>query len=203
MKEIHVSISNENKKLGKYIYSVSLPPVSTCYSLSCFKKCYARRMTVYHTTVGIAWERNLNILLSNPDKYWREVEGSIMMSNFFRYHVGGDILNYDYFVKMCEIAARNPHNIQIVFTKKYDIVNEWIKHNGDIPSNLKVIFSGWLGYKMDNPNNLPECHVLFRDGTTEAKPNAFICNGFCQDCAITKTGCFGVKQGDHIVIKEH
>ena len=203
MKILSVKISNNNKKLGQYIYSVSLPPMATCYKLPCYKLCYARRMTIYHTAVGESWNRNLQILLNDPEQYWREVEGAIMMSRYFRWHVGGDIFDYKYFEKMCEIAKRNPHNQMQCFTKKYDIVNKWIDANGDIPKNLHLIFSGWVGVKMDNPYNLPECHVLFKNGETEARAGAFICPGFCQDCAFNKTGCFGVKNGEQIVIKEH
>ena len=91
-----------------------------------------------------AYESNYKLLKNEPQTFWREVEASIMMSRFFRFHVSGDIPNKDYLMHMMEIAERNHHCEILCFTKKYEIVNRiLISHN--MPPNLHIIFSAWRG----------------------------------------------------------
>ena len=203
-KNINVCISKGNSKMGA-IPSVSLPPIKSCSPEACKhcgKKCYALRMARFHKSVGDSYNRNLDILLKNPGQYWREVEAAIMGNRFFRFHVAGDIWNYDYFVKVCEIAKRNKHCKILMFTKKYDIVNKYLETK-KIPSNLIVIFSAWQGMTTNNINNLPESHVIYRDGTTTAKDGAIYCSGNCFECAINNGGCWSLKKGQQVIFKEH
>lgn len=126
-----------------------------------------------------------------------------MMSRFFRYHVSGDIPDNVYFAHMVEIAQRNPHCEILCFTKKYDIVNDHLDFGGKIPPNLHVVFSAWDDIKMINPHNLPEAHVIYRDGSTTAREDAKLCGGNCSECATTDGGCWNLHNGEQIVFKEH
>lgn len=148
-----------------------------------------------------------------------------MMSRFFRFHVSGDIPSKEYFAKMVEVAKRNPHCEILCFTKKYEIVNKYIENlevlkystlafpdcmqtklaNIDpvIPANLHIIYSGWVGLKMDNPYSLPEAHVRYRDGSTTAGEGAVECGGNCTECALTEGGCWNLKKGQQVVFNEH
>lgn len=127
-----------------------------------------------------------------------------MMTRFFRFHVSGDIPDDDYFAHMVAIAARNPHCEILCFTKKFPIVNRFLDMSGGaLPENLHVLFSGWKGLTMENPYNLPEAHVLYRDGTTTAKPGYISCGGNCSSCAVTGCGCWVLKRGQQIVFNEH
>lgn len=198
----HVTISKGNIKVGG-IMSVSLPPRTTCKHCGCWDTCYAVGMCMRFRTVRESYDKNLRILLDNPEQFWREVEATIMTQRFFRWHVSGDIVNYDYFVNMVDIAKRNPHCEQICFTKKYEIVNKYIDDNGELPSNLHMMFSAWRDLKMNNPHNLPECHIRYLDGTRTEREGAILCGGNCETCAVTNKGCFGVKNGEQIVIEEH
>lgn len=201
-----VSISSGNMKLGQ-IPSVSLPSVVTCRDCRCRDKCYAHKLERLRPTVREAYRRNLYILNNEPETYWREVEGAIMLSRYFRFHVSGDIPNQEYFSMMSMIAKRNQHCQILCFTKKYEIVNEHIGYlravNSDLPSNLHIIFSGWPGLEMQNPYSLPEAHVLFKDGTTTAREDAKPCGGNCTNCAVTDCGCWTLKQGEQVIFKEH
>ena len=87
-----VSISKGNSKMGA-IQSVSLPAVVTCRSCDCQKKCYARKLEKIRRTVAQAYKNNLQVLIEAPDIYWREVEATIMLSRYFRFHVSVDIPN--------------------------------------------------------------------------------------------------------------
>jgi hypothetical protein len=126
-----------------------------------------------------------------------------MMSRFFRYHVSGDIVDLNYLRKMIEIAERNPHCEMLCFTKKYSIVNTYLENGGVIPKNLHLVFSAWRGLAMDNPFNLPEAHVRYRDNTTTAKPSAVECGGNCTECALTDGGCWTLGYGEQVVFNEH
>ena len=199
----YVKISPGNSKLGS-IPSVSLPAGRSCRSdAPCYKKCYAMKLERMRPSVRYAYENNLNVLLNSPDIYFREVEASIMMSRFFRFHVSGDIPDNVYFAHMIEIAERNKHCDILCFTKKYDIINEFLELGGKIPSNLHMIFSAWEGFNMDNPYLLPEAHVRYRDGKTTAKAGAYECSGNCTECVLTDGGCWSLKKGEQVVFNEH
>lgn len=204
---MNVKISNGNAKLGK-IPSVSLPSGLTCRDdCECAKKCYARKLERLRKSVREAYQHNYQLLKCSPDTYWREVEASIMMSRFFRFHVSGDIPDANYLIHIIEISRRNPHCEILCFTKKFEIVNtelKKLKENSEwLPSNLHLIFSGWRGLEMVNPYNLPEAHVRYRDGSTTARDGAKECGGNCTECAITDGGCWTLQCGEQVVFNEH
>lgn len=202
---MNVKISKGNSKLGA-IPSVSLPAGITCRSdCECSKKCYAKKLERIRQSVRQAYQHNYQLLKCKPDTYWREVEASIMMSRFFRFHVSGDIPDKSYLVHMIEIAECNRHCEILCFTKKFSIVNEVIAERSDknLPSNLHLIMSGWRGLKMDNPFHLPEAHVRHRDGSTTARDDALDCGGNCTECALTDGGCWTLQTGEQVVFDEH
>ena len=200
---MNVKISNGNAKMGA-IPSVSLPAGVTCRSdCECSKKCYAKRLERMRPSVRQAYKHNYDLLNSDSNTYWREVEASIMMSRFFRFHVSGDIPDATYFEHMVDIARTNTHCEILCFTKKYDIVNSHINIIGKLPKNLHIIFSGWHDIEMVNPYNLPEAHVRYRDGSTTAREDAKLCGGNCTECAITDGGCWTAKHGEQVVFNEH
>ena len=197
-----VKISKGNSKLGA-IPSVSLPSIKTCRNCACQEKCYAQKLERLRPSVKNAYEHNLGVLLSDPTTYWREVEASVMMSRFFRFHVSGDIPNTAYLENMVTVAGRNAHCEILCFTKRYEMVNGFIQKNGELPSNLHMIFSGWVGLEMANPFSLPEAHVRYRDGSTTARDDAIECNGNCTECALTEGGCWNLQKGQQVVFNEH
>lgn len=156
-----------------------------------------------YKSVKESWFNNLKILKTDPTQYWREVEAAIMLERVFRFHVSGDIVDADYFKKMIEVSSRNTHCQIICFTKKFDIVNDFLINGGSIPENLHLIFSGWRGLTMNNPFKLPECHVMFRNGETTASDGAKYCSGNCTECFLENKNCFSLKRGEQILIKEH
>lgn len=204
-----VKISRGNAKMGA-IPSVSLPAGLTCrQDCECQKMCYAKKLCRFRKTVKESYETNYKILKEDPDTYWREIEASIMMSRFFRFHVSGDIPDLEYFQKMVEVARRNRHCQILVFTKQYEIVNCYFEqaYSGvmdTIPENLHVVYSGWRGLTMDNPFRFPEAHVRYRDGTTTADEEiAKECGGNCTECGVSNDGCWSLRRGEQIVFKEH
>lgn len=200
---MNVKISPGNSKLGR-IPSISLPSGLTCRKDSpCFAKCYAKKIERIRKSVREAYQHNYDLLKTDSETYWREVEASIMMSRFFRFHVSGDIPDREYLHNMFEIAARNRHCKILCFTKKYELVNEYLSGIRWYPPNLHIIFSAWKGLEMNNPYKLPEAHVRFKDGTTTASDSAKECGGNCSECAIIEDGCWNLKLGEQVVFNEH
>lgn len=197
-----VKVSKGNSKLGA-IPSVSLPSIKTCRQCACQEKCYAQKLERLRPAVRNAYQHNLEVLSKEPETYWREVEASVMMSRFFRFHVSGDIPTQEYLANMVAVAGRNSHCEILCFTKRYEMVNEFIEKNGELPSNLHMIFSGWIGLDMVNPFSLPEAHVRYRDGSTTASDDAVECGGNCTECALTEGGCWSLQKGQQVVFNEH
>jgi hypothetical protein len=123
------------------------------------------------------------------------------MARFFRFHVSGDIPNILYLNAMARVAESLPHTSFLVFTKQYNIVNQYINDGMTIPQNLKIIFSNWGDWKCENPHNLPTCEVILKG--SEPAQNWKICGGNCTECACRGIGCWELKNGETIAIYEH
>ena len=196
-----VSISTGNVKMGA-IPSVSLPACVTCNpSAPCFKKCYAAKLARLRPSVRTAYENNLSALNTDPAAYWLQVKSAASMSRFFRYHVSGDIPNYDYFWNMIKTALELPNTTFLAFTKQYHLVNTYLSHGGTIPENLKVIFSNWGEWKCENTHGLPTSEVILKG--TEPADDWKICGGNCTECACRGVGCWELKNGETIAFYEH
>lgn len=195
-----ISISPGNQKMG-YIPSVSLPPVITCANgCKCAQKCYAAKLCRIRKSVREAYQRNLDILTSDPAAYWLQVKAAAMVTKYFRYHVSGDIVNADYLHNMCKLAVDLPGTTFLAFTKQYSFVNEYALRE-EIPGNLKIIFSAWPGMPMENPHNFPVANVIFKG--QQAAENWKICGGNCTECACRGVGCWELKKGENIAFYEH
>ena len=120
---------------------------------------------------------------------------------YFRFHVSGDILNYDYFSHMVQIAFSNPKTEILCFTKRFEIVNKWINDGGAIPGNLHILFSGWDNLKPINPYNFPETTVFAHE--SDFNENWKMCGGNCFNCACRGLGCWQAGKGDTIAFKLH
>ena len=205
--QIRCSISKYNMKMG-IIPSFSLPPYVACEkNLPCYKECYANKhgYGLYKQT-HMAYDDNWYTLQNQPEVIWRTIEATAMMSRAFRWHVSGDIVDTDYLQHMVDIASRNPHCEMICFTKKFAIVNGWMKEHGELPANLHMIYSAWKGLPMDNPFFMPECHIIYKDGSTTASEEkvSYICKGKgCDECCREHKHCFALKKNEQILLHQH
>lgn len=196
-----VSISKGNSKMGS-IPSVSLPAITTCNPTApCFKLCYAAKISRLRKTVKTAYDRNLEVLTTNPALYWSSVYTAAATVKYFRYHVSGDIPNIEYFAHMVQLANALPDTHFLAFTKQYHIVNQYINNGGAIPENLKIIFSNWGDWKCANPYGLPVCEIILKGN--EPAPDWKICGGNCTECACRGVGCWELKHGETIAIYQH
>ena len=195
-----VSISKNNKKMGS-IPSISFPPIITCGNCQeCAKKCYALKMAKFRPSIGTAWENNLKEWKNNPQAVKFAILNASITSGYFRYFVGGDIINTEFLKMMVEVAETVKTCQFLAFTKKYELVNDFIKNGGKIPDNLHLIFSEW-DKAIRNPYNLAKSKVIFKG---EAEPqNDKICGGNCIDCICKGVACWTLKSGETIHFYEH
>lgn len=203
---LHVRISYENRKTTAVVPSVSLIPIAYCGNCNnCSRGCYDIRNVCYLPSVQKSRAINAAILEQDRDRYFAEVEAHVKFQRFFRVHIGGDFVDFDYLRRFVTIAERNPQCQILAFTKMYSLVNTLYTMRGGLPNNLHIIFSDWKGQKMDNRHNLPVSSPVWADGTTgpNVTENRFLCPGNCSDCAETDTGCWAAKPGDTILFEAH
>lgn len=197
-----VSISSGNSKMGK-VASVSLLPILSCPSRcdgTCGEKCYARKLALLRPSVLKAYARNTALALSAPLQFFQAVDDAMKSARFFRFHVSGDIPNMEYLALVAYLCNSNPHCEVLMFTKRYELVNEFINEN-TLPKNLHILMSGWTNLDPINPHNLPETTVYAKDA--DIRPEWTLCGGNCLDCAIHDGGCWAAKSGEVIAFKIH
>lgn len=196
VEDVHVSISIDNKKTN--ITSVSLPPIICCGNChGCWCLCYDIRNTCYRGSVMKARAKNLAILEVDRDRYFKEIEDHIFMVRVFRWHDGGDIIDADYLQRIIDMAIRSPWCKMHIFTKMYDLVNNWCDENGveNFPSNLLLLFSAWPGESMENPYDFPVCYLLFPGEEDNVPPEEICTEASCLECWKHEKLCFKAKRG--------
>lgn len=195
-----ISISKTNSKLGT-IYSINLPPVVTCRAdAPCVKECYARKGNFVFRNVKQSHQNNLDEYKNNPRMYFTQVISNTFNLRFFRWHASGDIVDAPYFAGMVDVANACKDTAYLCFTKKYEIVNEYINKNGALPENLRVIFSAWGDWLPDNPYNIPVAYVFDKNKDNSNIPeDAFPCGGKCYECL----ACWRLRNGQSVYFKKH
>lgn len=205
--DIHVCISEGNKKVG-VIPSVSLLPVLDCNNCKkCKISCYDLRNDCNPCKPAVIASRARNSILAerNQSAFFSEIDGYIKYRHprAFRWHIGGDIKNLSYFEAMVRLAIENVGTMFLTFTKNFKVVNDYLDREGKLPANLQIIFSGWPGMRMENPHNLPTSHPLMPDGTTSAPDGAKLCTGNCTECFFEKRLCWYLQSGESVVFPAH
>lgn len=164
-----VSISTSNRKTGPCCNDLAFP-ICTCRADAPCRNggCYCEKGTQKMAVVIAAYARNLRLYNEDPVDFWEQVKFKIKHNPqpLFRWNDCGDIPDYDFFCGMVDLARTFPEIKFVSFTKKYNIVNNWIDKNGNLPDNFNVLFSAWhVGWKVENPHNLPVAYVDFKDKT--------------------------------------
>ena len=193
---IKTCISNGNSKIGR-VLNVSLVPIETCGGCiggrcRCWEICYDIKACVQYVNVIRARVRNTIIAMNDRDRFFDDIDKAMnrrRKNKYLRFHVGGEIPDFDYFCRMVDIAKRHPDFKVWTYTKCYWIVNQYCDQFGRdaIPDNFTIMFSEWRGYDMDNPYNFPEFRVVFKDDAV--RPAGFYCPGNCDICKKINRGC--------------
>lgn len=191
---LQVCISVGNTKIGK-VLNVSLPAIISCKECAhCMHECYDVRDCRYKTTLN-ARARNWSIFTRSPEQFFTQIRKTIRRRRsfrFFRWHVGGDIPNMEYFAEVVRIAREFPQIRFWIYTKLYELVNEYVRTHGGsiaeaIPENLSVMFSEWRGFRMVNPYGFAEFRAYYDD--EEVPEGIMECRGDCRICEEKGLGC--------------
>lgn len=140
----------------------------------------------------------------NPKQYFQDIKDAlsgIISYRYFRWHAAGDMIDEQYFEGMVDLAKALPYTSFLAFTKKFNIVNDYIKSNKVIPDNLHIVFSAWGDdFKVDNPFEFPVAHVRFKDKDNKNIPDTAVeCSGDCTNCL----QCWKIKHGESVVFNKH
>ena len=193
-----VSVTTGNKKMG-HVLNLSMPTSVCRADAPCRKGCYARSGTFCYKNVQNCYLNNLNAFLESPERFKTEILKQLPIIGVFRWHTSGDIVNMEYLEIMVEIARKATDIRFLCFTKKYELVNKYLETH-EIPSNLKMVFSGWKGLVITNPNNLPIAWMYDHKDPDERIPqDALPCNGGCVQCMV----CWKLGSGESVVFDKH
>lgn len=203
-----ITISTANTKLGHQIPTVNLPAIKTCrHDAPCAQgNCYATKGRWLYPNVQQSLINNLARYIIDSKAYFDDIikflNGGLVSYKYFRWHSSGDIVNDEYFLGMVKVAKKCKRTKFLCFTKKFEIVNDYLRSGGKIPKNLKVVFSAWdKTFTFDNPYNLSVAYVSFRrkEKNPEIPDGIMECVGTCDKCV----GCWGLKDGCNVLFHEH
>lgn len=197
----YAKVSNTNSKLGGQIYSINLPPVVTCRAdAPCFKGCYACKGNWLFPNVKNSLQQNLEAYKNNHKLFFESVAAQTALVRFCRWHSSGDIVDMQYFEGMCKVARKNKGTHYLCFTKKYELINEFLSKGKRIPKNLSIVLSAWSNWIPENPYNLPMTYVYGKEFNNELIPkDAIPCGGKCETCQ----ACWTLKKGQHVYFLKH
>lgn len=198
----YVHVSYTNSKLGGQIASINLPAGITCRKdAPCFKNgCYATHGNWLYPNVIQSLASNLKAYQDDPNYYFEYIAIKTKLTKYVRWHSSGDIVDMKYFEGMCKVARKNKDTHYLCFTKKYEIVNEFLAKGKRIPKNLSVVLSAWSDWIPENPYNLPVTYVYGKNFANELIPtDAIPCAGKCEFCQ----ACWTLKKGQNVFFKKH
>lgn len=177
-----ISINNGNRKTGKACLTLSLPAGVTCRpDVPCKKICYAMKGKMTFPNVCGAYHRNYRIWNEDPIRFETQLDAFITFSGLplLRIFDTGDLPSIDFFCMLIRIAKLHSDVKMLMFTKRYEWINEWLTVNV-LPENLVVRFSMWdKSWYVPNPYDVPTAYVDFANSelNPEIPENAFLCHG--------------------------
>jgi hypothetical protein len=153
-----------NAKLGKNIYTFSLPAGHSCpFANDCLSKadkltgkltdgpntqfrCFAASAEAVYPNVRIARWHNFDLLKKlNSNEAADLILNSLpKKANIVRIHVSGDFFNESYFLAWLQVAKLRPNVLFYAYTKS---LIYWVNYIKEIPSNL--VLNASEGGKLD------------------------------------------------------
>ena len=144
------------------------------------------------SNIQAAYYRNFRLYNDNPDDFFEQVYYKVKFSGLpkVRLFDSGDFPDVEFLVRLVDLCKKTPDVKYMAFTKKYELVNDYIFNNDILPDNLNIIFSAWdVLWKVPNPHNLGVAYVDFNDKrlNPDIPKNAFVCPGreaTCSSCGV-------------------
>ena len=207
MKLRDVTFSLSNAKLGGFIPSIDLPPIVTCRkNAPCRKGCYALKGNFRYPTKIKSMQDNLAAYKKDPVAFFDTIKDFLnngdVIYRFFRWFGAGDIVDGDFLKGVVEVAKQCKDTKFLMFTKKFELVNDYLDYYQEFPSNLHIIFSMWdKDFYVQNPYNLPCAYVDFKDKTCNPDIPEFAipCTGDCSNCK----SCWSLVNTQSVYFKQH
>lgn len=204
-----VQISTAVSKLGASIPCVNLPPIITCRPdapcAKCAKEgggCYALRGHFSFPKVKERLQENLKAYRENPKLYFETIAQTFSLYKYARFHSSGDIVDENYLKGMCWLARKCKTTEILCFTKKFELINNYVANGHKIPKNLHIVFSAWRNFVPENPYKFPVSYVYFpkdKESNKLIPENAWPCAGSCEKCL----ACFNLPKGSSVYFKKH
>lgn len=191
-KSNEINMSNRNSKTGIGCLNLAFPVCSCREDVPCKSVCYACKGRQQMSNIQAAYYRNFRLYNDNADNFFEQVYYKVKFSCLpkVRLFDSGDFPDAEFLVRLVDLCKKTPNVKYMAFTKKYELVNDYIDKNGDLPDNLNIIFSAWdVLWKVNNPHNLGVAYVDFNDKrlNPEIPENAFVCPGretTCSACGV-------------------
>lgn len=204
---MEIKISKTNTKLSGEIPSINLPAIQTCRAdAPCRKYCYACKGNFTYSNVRKSLLNNLAVYMADSNDYFKQIiqflTNGLTTYKYFRWHSSGDIVDEKYLDGMIAVAKKCKLTKFLAFTKKFELVNQYLAKGGIIPKNLKIVYSAWdKNFIVENPYKLPVAYVDLRKKENNPKiPELAIpCTGKCYECL----ACWSLKTGQNVVFKQH
>lgn len=201
-----ISMSNNNSKTGKACLNIAFPLATCRPDAPCREGCYAGKGCQQIAVVQGAYYRNLRLYYDDPDNFFEQIYCKIKFSGLpkVRWQDSGDMPDAEFFDRVVDLCNRTPDVKHMLFTKKYEIVNNYLDKNGKLPDNLNVLFSAWHRlWEVPNPHDLGIAYVDFHDKTLnpDFPKNAFRCPGRESTCSACGA-CFN-KRLKAVIFDQH
>lgn len=207
-----VTIATGNTKLGSQVCGLSMPPIMTCRkNAPCKQGCYATKGTQQFAGVLGTYMKNLRIWKETPELFFEQISSYLKYSGYkyTRLFDSGDIPNTTFFQDFIgKVVNQNP-NVQFMgYTKKYEIVNDYLSIYKELPKNLTMIFSAWDNtWTVPNPYNMPIAYVQFKDQSKNLQipTESFECPcGYDKgaNCSICYA-CWKLKPNESVTFHQH
>ena len=169
--DMKISMPNGNKKVGKGVYTFSTLPgehllstpnkgtltnipgtCSGCCTNCESGGCYAiRDAKLYSNSVIPAWGKNTLIMRNSLTDLKAQLKAEILSHKTtgpnaevaIRIHASGEFETLAQLETMCELAKELPTHKFYTYTKRFQMVEEYLEKYGSFPENFAVNLSQW------------------------------------------------------------
>lgn len=201
-----ISMANRNKKTGIACLNLAFPRCTCRADAPCKQLCYAGKGAQKIANVQAAYSRNFRIYTEDPEGFFEQMYYKIKFSGLSKVRLfdSGDFPDMNFIHRLIDLCNKTPQVKYMAFTKRYELINEYIVCNGPLPDNLNIIFSAWDKlWNVPNPFNLGVAYIDFDDKrlNPDIPNNAFICPAkemTCSACGV----CWN-KNVKSVVFKQH
>jgi hypothetical protein len=201
-----INMSNRNSKTGIACLNLAFPVCSCRENAPCMNQCYAQKGRQQMARIQAAYYRNFRLYNNDPEEFFEQVYYKVKFSGLplVRLFDSGDFPDHEFLERLVELCQKTPTVKYMAFTKKYEIVNEYIDKGNKLPDNLNIIFSAWHKlWEVPNPHGIAVAYVDFKDKSLnpDFPKNAFRCPGresTCSACGV----CFN-KKVKAVIFNEH